>query len=250
MRRLLLAALIVSPLLGLLQAARAQDEPRAVLARAIQAHGGAERLARLGCVHLTTKGVLHLGSGQAPFVAETYAQLPGRLKNVLTCALQGKEHKLTQIINCERIALLVDGQAQELKDSATTELREVLYAERVHTLTPLLADRDVELLPAGEGKVNGRPTIGITVRARGHKDVGLHFDRGTGLLVRTERRTIDLATLKEVVQEEYYGEYQAIDELQRPMKVVVLKDGKTFMEGEVLAVKYLERLDEAVFNLP
>src|ERR1700751_4644734 len=118
MRQLVLAALAAGLLLGPAGRARAQEDPRAVIARAVQAYGGAD----------------------APFAAETTVELPGRMRNVLHADIQGHTHTVTQVIDGERLAVLVDDRAQAVKEAVAAELRELLYAQQVHTLTPLLRD--------------------------------------------------------------------------------------------------------------
>jgi hypothetical protein len=250
MRKLFAAALAAGVLLGGVGPAAAQDEARAVIARAVQAYGGEAKLARLRCLRTTTRGTLQLPGGEAGFAAETSAQLPGRIKNVLHCDLQGRTHTLTQVIDGEQVAVVVDGQAQPVKQQTEAELRELLYAQQVQTLTPLLRDAAYQLTLAGEERVNGRPAVAVQVAARGHRDVVLSFDQATGLLVKARRRTVDQATAREVLQEEEYGDYRDRDGLLRPVKVVVFKDGRKFMEAEVVTIKYLEKLDDSVFALP
>jgi hypothetical protein len=247
MRSLLLSALAAGLLLGPAARARAQEDPRAVIARAVAAYGGADRLARLRCLRVTTQGTVRLAGADAPFAAETTVQLPGRMKNVLHADLQGQPHTVTQVIDGDRVAVLVDDRAQPVKEAVAAELRELLYAEQVHTLTPLLRDPAYRLSLAGEGPVDGRPAAAVRVASAGHKDVVLWFDRGTGLLVKAERRTPDADTPRDVSQEEYFSDYRESDGLLRPRKVVVYKDGKKFMEGEVVAIKYLDTVDESSF---
>jgi hypothetical protein len=250
MRKLFAAVVAAGVLLGGLGRAAAQDEARAVIARAVQAYGGEAKLARLRCVRTTTRGTLQLPSGEATFAAETSAELPGRIKNVLHCDLQGRTHTLTQTIDGERVAVVVDGQAQAVKGPAEAELRELLYAQQVQTLTPLLRDPAYQLTLAGAERVNGRPAVAVQVTARGHRDVVLCFDQATDLLVQARRRTVDPATARAVLQEEQYGDFRTSDGLLRPVKVVVFKDGRKFMEAEVVAIKYLEKLDDSVFAQP
>jgi hypothetical protein len=245
MRCLVLPAVTAGLLLG--TAARAQEEARAVIARAVAAYGGADRLARLGCLRVTTQGTVRLAGADAPFAAETTVQLPGRMRNVLHADLQGQTHTVTQVIDGDRVAVLVDDRAQPLKEPAAAELRELLYAEQVHTLTPLLRDPAYRLSLAGDGPVAGRPAVAVRVASAGHKDVVLWFDRDTALLVKAERRALDADTLRDVAQEEYFSDYRESDGLRRPRKVVVYKDGKKFMEGEVVTIKYLDRVDESTF---
>jgi hypothetical protein len=250
MRPFVLAALAAGLALGPAARAAAQEDPRAVVARAVQAYGGADRLARLHCVRVTTQGTVQLAGAEAPFAAETTVQLPGRMRSVLHADLKGQAHTVTQVIDGNRVSVLVDDRAQPVKDVVAAELRELLYAEQIHTLTPLLRDPVYRLGLAGEGPVAGRPAVAVRVGSPEHKDVVLWFDREAGLLVKAERRTLDPETSREVLQEEYYSDYRESDGLQRPRKVVVFKDGKKFMEGEVVAIKYMDKVDASTFAQP
>lgn len=250
MRNLLLTAVAAGVLLGGPGRGAAQDEARSIVARGVAAYGGEARLARLRCLRLTTRGTVQVAGADTTFAAETSVQLPGRIRNVLHCDLQGKTHTITQMIDGDRVAVVVDGAAQPVKEATAAELRELLYAEQVHTLVPLLRDPGYELTPAGQASVNGRPAFAVRVVARGHRDVVLYFDQPTGLLVKAQRRTVDPQTLKEVLQEEYYGDYREQDGLRRPWQVVVFKDGKKLMDSQVVALQYLDKLDDSVFRQP
>jgi hypothetical protein len=184
------------------------------------------------------------------FLGETTAQMPGQIKNVMEFDYQGKKHTLVQVIDGDKVAITLDGQAQPLREALIAELKELTYAERVNTLLPLLHDASHELVLVGETTVNDKPAQAVRVRGREHRDIVLHFDKASGLLVKAERRTLDPATLKEVPQEEYYGAYKEVDGLRRAMQVTVFKDGKKFLEGEITEVRYLDRLDPSVFAQP
>jgi hypothetical protein len=241
------AAWCVAVVLAL--AARAgADEPRAVIEKAVKAHGGADKIGQLKAVQIRTKGTLESANGSVPFTAETFAQMPGQIKNVLQVEVNGEKRTLTQVLNGDKVALLLNGQAQPVRDAVAGELKELLYAERVNHLLPLLDDKTIELTAAGEGKVGDMETTAVKVTSKGHKDVVLHFDKNSGLLVKAERTVLDLETAKEVPQVEVYGGYKEVNGLMRPMKVTVSKDGKQFMEGEVTDVKYSDKLDDSVFQ--
>ena len=80
MRKLLVVC--VGLLAGAAGAARGQEEPRAVIERAIQAHGGMERLSRVRADKVTLKGTLVVSGRSVPFVAETTVQLPAQFKTI------------------------------------------------------------------------------------------------------------------------------------------------------------------------
>jgi hypothetical protein len=241
---------VLAGLLLAQSAARAQseEEARAVIAKAVQAHGGEEKLTRLRAVGTRTLGTMYVNNDSVPFTAETTVQVPGQVKNVLECELQGKKRRIVQVINGDRVMRSVDGQAQPLPEEVVAEMHELLHAQRIQTLVPLLRDSTYRLTLLGAGQVNDRPAWGVRVAAAGHRDVVLHFDRATGLLVEAERHTLDPGTLKEVAQAEYFSDYREVEGLRRPMKVCVFRGGKRFLDGEVTDVRFYDHLADSVFQ--
>ncbi len=250
MRRFVPLAVAAALACGVVRLAAAQEDPRAVVARAVQVLGGEEKLARLKAVRIKTSGTVEINGAAAPFTGETTAELPGHIKNILTCDVKGQKHTLAQLITPERVVVRVDDKDQEIKDLAALEMRELLYAEQVNTLVPLLRDPRFELKLVGQGKIKDRTATAVRVTAEGHKPIVLYFDQATGLLAKALRPTVEPVTGREVVQEEFYGDYRTVEGLQRPMKVVVLKDGKPFLDGTVTEVKYPGKFDDGTFTLP
>src|SRR5581483_8981968 len=72
-------ALAFAALLALSPAAPAQEEARAVLARAIQARGGAEKLSQMGATHARFKGTLPEPNG-GTIRGDLYRQEPDRMR--------------------------------------------------------------------------------------------------------------------------------------------------------------------------
>jgi hypothetical protein len=247
MGRCVRLSVAVALLSGLASRAAAQEEPRAVVERAIAAHGGAERLtaARAGQTH--TRGTIHLGGGMA-FTAESWTQLPGRLKNVMQLNAPGGNYVQTQILDGDRGWLHANGRTQELDARAVAELKENLHAERVAGLVPL-REAGYELTPLPAAVVNGRPAAGVKVACAGHRDVALYFDKPSGLLVRTVGRVLD-ATGREVTQEKTCSGFKEMDGLLRPTRVAVVRDGKPYLDLEVLEHKTVDRFPDGVFAPP
>jgi hypothetical protein len=250
MRRITLGTAVAGLLAVVAPAAWAQDDVRPLIEKAVAAHGGKDRIAAIKAVQTRTRGTLLVAGAESPFTADTVAQPPDQFKNTLECEIQGKKQILVQVVNGDKVGLTINGQAQALGDKVLGEMKELQYAERVNTLLPLLEDRSLELSAAGEGRVNGVAVVSVRVASRGHKDIVLRFDKASGLLLAAERRTLDPNTLREVVQEEFYGDYKDVEGLKRPMKVTVNKDGKKYMQAEVLEIRYLDKLDDKVFSQP
>src|SRR4051794_7527394 len=93
-------------LFGLPPWALAQSTPRAVIEKAVQAHGGAEQLARLKALRIKSKGTVALlpGGESVAFAGETTAQMPGQIKNVMEFEYMGKKRTLVQVIDGDKVA--------------------------------------------------------------------------------------------------------------------------------------------------
>ena len=55
---------------------------------------------------------------------------------------------------------------------------------------------------------------------------------------------------KEVVQEEFYSDFEDVKGYKRPMKVAAYRGGKKIMEAEMTDVQYLDKVDDAEFTKP
>ena len=58
------------------------ESPLALIERALQAQGGAEKLGRARAIHMTIKGEMHGGAAPRPFICETFSQGPELYKDV------------------------------------------------------------------------------------------------------------------------------------------------------------------------
>jgi hypothetical protein len=238
----LLLALATDPL-------TAQETPRALIERAIAAHGGAERIARLRAEKLKLQGkVLAPGKDLVTFTADWTLQLPDRFKQVARLS-SDKVHTIVQIVDANKVAVVVDDQPQPLAASALAELRTALDLQRAVRLVPLLTDRDYRLTALNPEKVNNRSVLGVKVSAKGHRDVRLYFDHETGLLVKAEQ-TRDDGSGKELLQEEFYGDFKDFGGFRRWTRIVVFREGKKLMEAEVLDVRYFDKFDDSEFTKP
>jgi hypothetical protein len=240
-------AFAVVLLAGLSGRATAQEEPRAVIERAITAHGGAERLAAARAGQTRTRGTVHLGGGIA-FTAESWTQLPGRLKNVMQFTTPGGNYVQTQVLDGDRAWLNVSGKTQELDARAVAEIKENLHAERLAGLVTL-RESGYELTPLAEVVINGRPAVGVKVTSAGHRDLSLYFDKPSGLLVRTVGRVLDAAG-QEVTQEKTCSGFKEMEGILRPTRVAVLRDGKLYLDLEVLEHKTVDRFPDGTFGPP
>jgi hypothetical protein len=239
--------------------AAAQETPRATIERAIQAHGGAERLSLVRADKVKLKGTLIAAGKPTPFTAETTVQLPAQYKSVIELMVEGRKRTLVHLLNGDKVLVTIDGQPQKVAPAALAEVRETMQLDQAVRLVPLLRDRNFNLAPLGESKVQDRTVVGVKVTSRGHKELRMYFDKASGLLVKTEH-SLDApagdrpprpgAAPPEVRQEEFYSDFKDLEGFRRPTKMVVLRDGRKLMEAELVEVKYFSKIDDAEFEKP
>src|SRR5262249_16833031 len=157
-------------------------------------------------------------------------QLPDRIRVVTEIDNQGKKLRMVQVLNGAKGWLRLEGQTQEIPRQMRPELEEFLYAARVQTLTPLLKEKSYTLAPLGEGKVEGRPTVGVKVSHKGRRDVHLFFDKEKGLLLKVAFHVRPVEGGKKALVEYFYSNHKDLDGLKWPTRKVVLMDGKKLTE--------------------
>jgi hypothetical protein len=227
--------------------ARADDATKAIIDKAIKAHGGAEKIGKEKAAQTKSKGTLSLMGG-LNFTEETTVQ-PDRLKSVLQLEAGGNTIQVTTVFDGKKAWASVNGQTQELEGKVLDEMKEASYMTRLARLA-VLKDNEYELSPLGEVKVNGKPAVGIRVASKGHRDVNLYFDKESGLLAKLERQAVDAMTGEDVAEERIITEYQEIDGVKVPKKAVINRDGKKFIEAEVVEIKFRDKFDESEFAKP
>jgi hypothetical protein len=194
---------------GALQGA---DEPRALVERAIRALGGRETLARQPALYTRVTGSLGAG-GPAPKVTikgRLYADAGGRSRVEMDIGLADDHHELTSVSDGRRSWRRMDGVVEEPTADEIREQETSAYRDRVLSLLPLLEGGKFTLTALGEETVAGRPAAGVKVSSKGHGDMKLYFDRGTGLVVKYSYMEKEQGDKKEVLHEVLQSDYQEI----------------------------------------
>jgi len=225
------------------------DSAKALVAKAIKAHGGAKNLAKQKALQVKATGTLDFMNNNK-FSTETFFQEPDKFKNVVEVEINNMNVTVTQVFNGKKFWINVMGKTIELKDEKDiAELKENLYVEKLTNLVGL-TDKGVTLSALGEVKVNDKAAIGIRASSKGHRDINLYFDKKTHMLVKTETRMVDFQTKQEVSQEKYYSDYKEVDGIQQPRKLIIHQDGKRHITLDITSVTYVDRHEDSVFAEP
>ena len=236
-------------LLMLAPAAWAQDPARTMIERAVVAHGGMEKLSAVRADKVKIKGTLYIGKTAGPFTDEITIQGPAQFKSVVRLGEGQREHTIVHLLDGEKAAILIDGQAQPVSGGNLAQMRQTLQLDQAMKLVPLLMDPAFQVAPLGEFQFNGRVVVGVRVVGRGQRDLRLYFDRETALLVKSEH-LLDGAGGKDVRQEAYYADYREVGGYRRPGKVTAYRDGKKVTEAVLVEARHFSRIDPAEFTRP
>ncbi|HEV3261960.1 MAG TPA: hypothetical protein VG013_34235 [Gemmataceae bacterium] len=228
--------------------ARAGDQPRDIVARAIKVAGAEARLARLKAVTWKGKGTLYRDGVAIRYTVEGAFQVPDKSRLVLEGTADGRAFNIVSVVNGDKAWVGVNGKARELDKDRLAEAREQVYVDQLSRLAPL-TDDSLKLAALGEVKVHDQPALGVRVNSKGHREVNLFFDKDTGLLVKTAHRVRDESG-KEVSQETFYSDYKAADGVQEAMKITIKRDGKPYVEAVMSGYKLREKLEDRVFARP
>jgi hypothetical protein len=211
MRKVLLSWLPLAVWLGGAAAVRGQDEAPALVARAIAAQGGEDRLGGGGVRVVRFKGTLCYPADGPTFTGELSSGPRGRFKSALHLEVGPARIGVTQALDGKAGWRCLDGRTEDLKGAQLAGLQRSAYVERVLTLVPLLREPGFALAPLGEGAVDGRPVLGVKVSAADRPDVSLYFDRASHLLVKVAYRDQDAGSKTEVLNETVLGDYREPD---------------------------------------
>jgi negative regulator of sigma E activity len=236
-------------LLALVSPVRAADDEaklRAVLDKAIKAHGGADNLKKFKAHVIKSKGTFY-GMGEGiDYTEETSIQYPNQMR----IDIEAMNFKFTQVFDKDKGWRKINDNAEEMSKEEVAEAREQMYVATVVNLA-VLQDKSYKLSPVGEAKVGDRAAVGVRVEHEGHRPVNLYFDKDNGLLLKTETTGKDTRNdNKEFTTEELLGDYKKAGELMVAHKLTIKRDGKKYVEAEVSEWKPSEKLDDKVFAKP
>jgi hypothetical protein len=245
MRCLFLFGLVAAALVATAGGGRADTEAEALLAKAIQAHGGEEALAGHKALRLKLK-VVYEGANQFASNNEWLFAAPDKLKETAEGFSLGRRTVSVTATDGKATWSFANGQTQQLDGKFAEWYKDQAHLHQVMRLVPLKG-KEYELKAAGETEVDGKTAVGLLVQTKGQKDITLFFDAESGLLVKVERKVIDSGG-EEVKEERFYRDYPKKGDLPYAGKVLIKHDGKTVEYQEVRDAKFLQDADANEFR--
>ena len=239
-------------LLAFLIPVRAEEDAklREIIARAIKIDGGIDHLKKFKASVAKSKGKIHVLGQVIDYSGETSLQLPNRLRTEVHSKIGDREITMIQIVDGNKGWMKIGDKTEEMDKDMLAEAKEQMNAGNITHLL-CLKDKDYKLSPLGEVKVGDRPALGIRVERKGYRDVNLFFDKEKALLLKMETRGKDpMQGGEEYTATTLYGDYKKVEGMMVPHKVAIKRDGKPFVDSEVIEVKVSEKLDDSVFEKP
>jgi hypothetical protein len=229
----------------LLQGRIGAGEARRVVERAVAALGGVEKFTKYKGLTLKGKVTIYVkDSPTAVWAAEHIACYPYKGRTTLEYPHGGVE---IRVLNDDKGWLKIDGddgKPPHVYFGSTLGDRASLRDALVPSLLPLLTDKSYTLSPLGRAN----DALGVLVSHQGHRDVRLFFDKGSGLLVKYE--VLIPGRRREVTEETILSGYKKFNNIQRPSKLVIRRDGAIDSVWEITEYKDLEDVDESLFAKP
>lgn len=214
---------------------------RKIIDRAIEAAGGREALKRYEKpFQLERKGKSFVG-GDVDFTLTSTTWLPDKIRTDQESIRNGQKTSFGIRFNGEKGFLLP--AKREMQELGLRNMRDLLYSYRLATFLPL-DDPQFKLAALDEIMLDGRAAIGVKVSCEDRPDVRLYFDKDAMTLVKLVRE------FNGNLSEQVYDDFAELDGLVYPKKVVQYSDGKKITEMETTEFKFLDKVDDAIFEQP
>lgn len=228
-----------------------EDEARALVVKAMKAHGGKEALKKHLGSQAKYKGTVETMGMTIKVEGEIFHNVPDRMKNIISIDVNNMNLTIQQGYDGKALWMSVMGMLIEKKEKEDIdEMKEGMYCEQVTSLIDL-DSKDFKLSPLGAMKIKDQDAVGVRVSKTGKRDVNLWFDKKSNLLIKSENRGKDpFGDTGEVNQEKYYSKYKAVQGVQLPQTLEVHNDGKKLVDLEITEMRLHERLDETYFTRP
>jgi hypothetical protein len=253
MKRFALATSALGALLVLADFGRSGGDKdlRAIIDKAITAHGGEAKLAKYPAQTLKGTGKYY-GMGEPIDYNLEIAANDKKFRFGMDMRVMNFDLKIVVVVNGEKGWEKVNDDVKDIAADELAEHKEHIHSEAVVSLLPLKKDKAYKLSHIGEVQVGDQPAVGVRVARKGHRDVSLFFDKAKGHLVKSEYLIKDIkgGGDKEMIQTNFYYDYKEFQGTRRPTRLVTERDGKKFSDTQLTELQLLEELDNSTFDRP
>ena len=246
MRQILGAVILTGACVVLPGLVRADDQAAtAVLDRAINAMGGAEKLGKAETFSWKARGRLMINGGENDF--NTHVTIKGL--DHLRRKFENDQFKMTIVLNGDRGWRRVREVNRVIEGEVLSSEKRSTYLQIVPiTLVPLKG-KGFTYQAAADEKVGDKPAAALKATGPDGKEFTLYFDKDSGLPVKEVARMSDLQG-NEFTIEVAYTDYKDFGGIKKATKMEVKRDGAISQVVEVTEFKVLSQVDPETFAEP
>jgi hypothetical protein len=237
-------------------------QARAIIDKAIKAHGGADKLSQFKAVSAKWVGKHRIENehyGDAVRVV-TYEMPADKIRFDFEVENpKGSNFAFARVVNGKKGWQGSDRRTRDLNEAEVTQIVDKMYAHWLASVVPLkdvvlLKDNGFEFSVFGNVPADGKDAVGVLVSCKGRPDVILFFDKETGLVIKSERRAKDAATNREYTAESIYRDHKAFQGVMWPTIRLDRRDGQDLEENsgrfELSEFQALDKLEESSLARP
>jgi hypothetical protein len=246
MKRLLGTVLVVVLGSGLGRPVRADDQdPTAILDRAIQALGGEEKLKKAEAMSWKSKGTITFNDNEREINTQGTVQGLDHYRG----EVEGNEFHGVTVLSGNKGWRKFGDNSNELDENGVANMKRTVYLQVIPTTLVALKGKDFKLQAAGEEKVGDKPAAGLKVTPADGREFTLYFDKESGLPVKLVARVVGFQG-NEYTQETTFKDYKAFDGIKKATKIESKRDGEKFRDEEITEFKILDKVDPKTFAEP
>jgi len=265
----ILAASFLAASVCCAQAAGESDDAaraRAIVDKAIKAHGGADKLSQFKAVSAKWFGKHKIENqyyGDAVrFVSYEMptSQMPVKIRIDFEVENpKGINFSFSRVVNGKKGWQGSGRRTRDLNEAEVTQIADEFYAHWLASVVPLKDEVSVkgngfEFSVFGNVAADGKDAVGVRVLRQGWPDVILFFDKETGLVIKSERRAKDPVTNQEYTAESIYRDYKAFQGVMWPTNRIDRRDGEDLEENsgrfELSEFQAFDKLEESSLAKP
>jgi hypothetical protein len=226
----------------------ATDTAEGVVAKAIKACGGAEKINRwqVGKIKYKTSGSVLAGlpPGADCTVEETF-QYPNQFKRAVSTMVNGKSLTVVYVMNGKQAWVKRGDSVEALTYSFSPKQRHDFA--RIIDFTGLT---NIKITLVGEQRVENRPALVVRGEFEKNRKIDCYFDKATAFLVKTSEVAQDPRSGKQVMKEAVLADYKEIQGGQVPRRIKTYINGDLKLDIAILDIRFMEKIDEKEFARP